>query len=81
MKIIDLGEIYNFLVLSFFYLKSLRYSKKLMTYLDLRVFLTFYTSSLTTLEPNLTAVARRAKNFWSSGAEVHRAFSVARREL
>ena len=29
MKIIDLGEIYNFLVLSFFYLKSLRNSKKI----------------------------------------------------
>ena len=30
MKIIDLDEIYNFLVLSFFHLKSLRCSKKLM---------------------------------------------------
>ena len=29
MKIIDLDEIYNFLVLSFFYLKSLRNSKKI----------------------------------------------------
>ena len=29
MKIIDLDEIYNFLVLSFFHLKSLRFSKKI----------------------------------------------------
>jgi len=32
-----------------------------MTYLDLRAFLTFYTCSLTPLEPNLTAVTWRAK--------------------
>jgi len=52
-----------------------------MTYLDLRVFLTFYTCSLTPLEPNLTAVAWRAKKSWNSGAEVCRTFSVAHREL
>ena len=40
-----------------------------MTYLDLRVFLTFHTCSLTTLEPKLTAVAWRAQKSWSSGAE------------
>ena len=57
MKIIDLDEIYNFIVLSFFYLKLLRCSKKLMTYLDLRAFSTFHTCSLTPLEPKLTAVA------------------------
>ena len=45
----------------FFHLKSLRCSKKLMTYLDLRVFLTFHTYGLTPLEPNLTVVAWRAK--------------------
>ena len=32
-----------------------------MTYLDLRVFLTFYTYSLTALELKLTAVAWRAQ--------------------
>ena len=32
-----------------------------MTYLDLRVFLTFHTCSLTPLEPKLTAVAWRAQ--------------------
>ena len=32
-----------------------------MTYLDLRVFLSFYTCLLTSLEPNLTTVAWRAK--------------------
>ena len=45
----------------FFYLESLRHSKKLMTYLDIRVFLTFYTYSLTALKPKLTAVAWRAQ--------------------
>ena len=39
MKIIDLDEIYNFLVFLFEVVKML---KKLMTYLELRVFLTFY---------------------------------------
>ena len=32
-----------------------------MTYLNLRVFSTFHTCSLTALEPKLTAVAWRAK--------------------
>ena len=56
MKIIDL-QLSNF---EFFHLKSLRCSKKIMAYLDLRVFLTFNTCSLTPLESNLTAVAWRA---------------------
>ena len=61
MKIIDLDEIYKFLV-EFFHLKSLRCSKKkLMTYLDIRVFSTFHTCSLTAFEPKLTAVAWRAQ--------------------
>jgi hypothetical protein len=55
--------------------------KKLIAYLDLRVFLTFHTCSLTPLEPNLTVVAWRAKKVWSSGAEVHQTFSVAQKEL
>ena len=61
MKIIDLDEIYNFLVLSFFSFKVVKIRKKLMAYLDLIVFSTFYTCNLTPLESNLTAVARRAK--------------------
>ena len=69
MKIIDLDEIYNFLVFSFFHLKSVRCSKKLMTYLDLRVFSTFYTCRLTALELKLTAVAWRTQKNWSNGAE------------
>ena len=44
-----------------------------MTYLDLRVFLTFHTCSLTPLEPNLTAVAWRKKN-WSSDIKDHWTF-------
>ena len=56
MKIIDLDEIYNFLVLSFFSFKVVKMLKKLMAYLDLRVFLTFHTYNLTPLELNLTAV-------------------------
>ena len=71
MKIIDLDEIYNFLDLSFFHLKWLRYSKKLMTYLNLRLFSTFHACSLTALEPKLTAVAWRAQKSWSSSAEDH----------
>jgi hypothetical protein len=37
--------------------------KKLIAYLDLRVYLTFYARSLTPLEPNLTEVAWREKEF------------------
>ena len=69
MKIIDLDEIYNFLVLSFFSFEVVKMLKKLMTYLDLRVFSTFHTCSLTALKPRLTAVAWRAQKSWSSGAE------------
>ena len=36
MKIIDLDEIYNFLVLSFFHLKSLRCSKKINNIFELK---------------------------------------------
>ena len=61
MKIIHLDEIYNFLVLSFFSFEVVKMLKKLMTYLDLRVFLTFHPDSLTALEPRLTAVAWRAQ--------------------
>ena len=71
MKIIDLDEIYNFLVLSFFSFEVVKMLKKLMIYLGLRVFLTFHTCSLTTLEPKLTAVAWRAQKNCSSGAEDH----------
>ena len=56
IKIIDLDEIYNFLILGFFHLKSLRCLKKLMAYLDLRVFFTFHICSLTALESKLTVV-------------------------
>jgi len=41
-KLIDIIEIYNFVILGFFYLKSLRCSKNLITYPVLRVFLTFH---------------------------------------
>ena len=37
--------------------------KKLIAYLDLRVFSTIHTRSLTPLEPNMTEVAWRAKEF------------------
>ena len=37
--------------------------EKLIAYLDLMVFLTFCTRSLTPLEPNLTEVALGAKEF------------------
>ena len=60
MKIIDLDEIYNFIVLSFPF-EVVKILKKLITYLELRIFSTFHTCSLTPLEPNLTAVAWRAK--------------------
>ena len=64
MKIIVFDEIRNFLILSFFFhLRSLRYSKNLIAGSDQRVFLTFHTCSLTPLEPNLTEVAWRAKEF------------------
>jgi len=68
MKITDLDEIYNFLV-EFFHLKSLRCSKKIIIYLNLRVFLSFHTCSLTVLEPKLTEVAWRTQKSWSSDAE------------
>jgi hypothetical protein len=61
MKIIDLDETYNFLVLSFFLFEVVKMLKKLIAYLDLRIFLTFHTCCLTPLEPSLTAVAWRAK--------------------
>jgi hypothetical protein len=61
MKIVDLDETYNFLVLSFLF--EIVNAKKIIAYLDLRVFLTFHTCSLTPLEPNLTAVAWTAKKF------------------
>ena len=38
-------------------------SKKLIAYLDLRVFWIFHNRGLTPLEPNLTEVAWRAKEF------------------
>ena len=60
IKIIDLDEIYNFLVLSFSF-EVVKMWKKLMTYLDIRVFLTFHTCSLTVLELKVTAVAWMAK--------------------
>ena len=81
MKIIYLDEIYNFLVFELFHLKSLRCLKKLMTYLDLRVFSTFHTCSLTALEPKLTTVAWRAQKSWSSGAEDRWTFSEAHMTL
>ena len=62
MKIIDFDEIYNFLVLNFLF-EIVKMLKKLIAYLDTRVFLTFYAHSLTPLEPNLTEVAWRAKEF------------------
>ena len=68
MKIIDLDEIYNFLVLSFSF-EVVKMLKKLMTYLDLRVFSSFHTYNLSTLELKLTAVACRAQKSWSSDAE------------
>jgi hypothetical protein len=37
--------------------------KKLIAYSDLMVFLTFHTRGLTPLEPNLTEVVWRAKEF------------------
>ena len=79
MKIIDLDEIYNFLVLSFFHLKSLRCSKKLIIYLNLRAFSSFHTCSLTALEPKLTKVAWMTRKSWSSGAEDRWIFSGAYR--
>ena len=60
IKIIDLDEIYNFLVLSVSF-EVVKMLKKLLTYLDIRVFSTFHTYSLTTLEPKLMAVAWRAQ--------------------
>ena len=60
MKIIDLDEIYNFLVLSFLF-EVVKMLKKLITYLDLRVFSSFHTYSLTALEPKLTEVAWRTR--------------------
>ena len=35
------------------------------------IFLSFHTCGLTPLEPNLTTLAWRAKNFWSNGVGVH----------
>jgi len=56
IKIVDLDEVYNFLVLSFLF-KVVKMLKKLIAYLHLRVFFTFHIHDLTPLEPNLTAVA------------------------
>ena len=81
MKIIDLDEIYNFLVLIFFHLKSLRCSKKLMSYLDLRIFSTFHTCSLIALEPKLTAVVWRTQKSWNSDAEDRWTFPETHRAL
>ena len=52
-----------------------------MTYLDLRVFLTFHTYSLTALEPKLAEVAWRTRKSWSSGAEDRWIFLGAHRGL
>jgi 16S rRNA C967 or C1407 C5-methylase (RsmB/RsmF family) len=49
--------------------------KKLITYLDLRVFLTFHTCTLTPLEPNLTVVAWRAKKFGAVALKSTKFFS------
>jgi hypothetical protein len=59
MKIVDLDEIYKFLLLSFPF-EVVKMLKKFIAYLDLRVFSIFHTCSLTPLEPNLTAVAWKA---------------------
>ena len=69
MKIIDLDEIYNFLVLSFSFEVVKMLKTKLITYLHLMAFLSFHTCSLTVLEPKLTEVAWRARKSWSSDAE------------
>ena len=55
--------------------------KKLITYLNLRVFSSFHTCSLTALEPKLTEVAWRARKSWSSGAEDRWTFSETHRAL
>ena len=68
MKIIDLNEIYNFLVLSFSF-EVIKMLKKLITYLDLRVFSSFHTCSWMALEPKLMEVAWRTRKSWSSDAE------------
>ena len=80
IKIIDLNEIYNFLVLSFSF-EVIKMLKKLITYLDLRVFSSFHTCSLAALEPKLTEVAWRTRKSWSSGAEDRWIFSEAHRGL
>ena len=80
MKIINLDEIYNFLVLIFSF-EVVKMLKKLMTYLDLRVFSTFHTCSLRALEPKLTAVAWRAQKSWSSSAEDRWTFSGTHQAL
>ena len=69
MKIIDLDEIYNFLVLSFSF-EVIKMLKKLMTYLDLRVFSTFHTYSLTALKPKLTAGHKKVKAVTLKTAEL-----------
>ena len=63
INIADLNKIYNFLVLSIFSFEIVKMLKKLMAYLDIRVFLTFYTCSLISLESNLTEVAWKTKEF------------------
>ena len=68
MKIIDLDEIYNFLVLSFLF-EVVKMLKKLIIYLYLRVFSSFHTCSLTVLEPKLTELAWRTRKSWSSDVE------------
>ena len=52
-----------------------------MTYLDLGVFSTFHTCSVTALEPKLTAVVWRAQKSQSSGAEDRWIFPEAHRAL
>jgi len=50
-----------------------------MAYLDLIVFSTFYPYSLTPLEPNLTAVAWRAKKFGAVALKSAKLFQWHRR--
>jgi len=51
--------------------------KKLIAYLDLRVFLTFHTCSLTPLEPNLTEVRVEGKRVQSRGTCENSTFLMA----
>ena len=65
MKIIDLDEIYNFLVLSFFSFEVVKILKKINDIFKHKGIFDF--SHL--LEPKLTTVAWRAQKSWSSDAE------------